>query len=281
MIEIGKYNLLNVLRHTSIGLYLGDNEGNDILLPNKYVPDNISVGDEIKVFVYKDSEDRIIATTLQPKITLHEFALLEVVMVNEFGAFLDWGLEKHLFVPFKEQAKKMEEGRFYIVFLYVDEKTDRLVASAKLNKFLSNEELTVEEGQEVDILIGESTDLGINVIINGLHKGLVYHNELFTKVRLGETVKGYIKKIREDNKIDVGLQKQGYENVEPNAEKILEKLKSNKGFLALTDNSSPEEILDQLEMSKKTFKKAIGLLYRNEVIRLEDKGIRLNKSNRN
>jgi len=227
------------------------------------------------VFVYKDSEDRLIATTLTPKILLNQFAYLKVEMVTQHGAFLDWGLEKQLFVPFREQALKMSEEKSYIVYMYLDKKTARLAASSKINHFLDNSSLTVSIGDEVDILICDSTNLGINVIINHLHKGLLYHNELFEKVKTGDTRKGYIKKIREDNKIDVQLQKQGYGNIEPNALIILEKLKANTGFLALTDESSPEMISNQLEMSKKTFKKAIGLLYKQKLIHLEKTGIRM------
>jgi hypothetical protein len=278
--EIGKYNMLEVLRRTSIGLYLGDKEGNDVLLPEKYVPRQTGVGEEIKVFIYKDSEDRIIATTLVPKIQLHQFALLQVEMANEVGAFLDMGLEKQLFVPFREQNQKMQAGKFYIVYMYLDPKTDRLVGSAKLNQFLDNKEITVQPGEEVDVLMWEPTDLGINVIINHRHKGLLYDNELFTEVEEGEIRRGYIKQIREDNKIDVQLQKSGYDNIiEPSSAALLAKLKSAEGgFLPLNDKSEPEEIARHLEMSKKTFKKAVGLLYRKKMISLEENGIRLIKT---
>ena len=195
-------------------------------------------------------------------------------MISQHGAFLDWGLEKQLFVPFREQARKMEEGKWYIIYMYRDEESDRLVASSKINGYLDNDELTVKVGDLVEILICESTDLGINVIINNIHKGLIYHNELFAKVNIGDIKKGYIKNIREDNKIDVQLQKQGYGNVEPSAQIILEKLKANGGFLELTDASAPEDIAKQLEMSKKTFKKAIGSLYKHHLINIEQMGIR-------
>jgi len=274
MIELGKYNTLEVRRKTSVGLFLSDREGNELLLPNKYIPEGIEIGEEIKVFIYKDSEDRIIGTTLTPKVFLHQFAYMKVEMISQHGAFLDWGLEKQLFVPFREQARKMEEGKWYIIYMYRDEESDRLVASSKINGYLDNDELTVKVGDQVDILICESTDLGINVIINNIHKGLIYHNELFAKVNIGDIRKGYIKNIREDNKIDVQLQKQGYGNVEPSAQIILEKLKANGGFLELTDASAPEDIAKQLEMSKKTFKKAIGSLYKNHLINIEQTGIR-------
>jgi len=274
MIEIGNYNTLKVLRETSVGAFLGDDEGHEVLLPGKYVPGEISVDSEIEVFVYRDSEDRLVSTTLKPKIMLHQFAVLQAVMVNQIGAFLDWGLEKNLFVPFREQGTKMLKGRWYMVYLYLDEQTDRLVASAKINRFLNNEQLTVKEGDEVDVMIWETTDLGVNVIINNLHKGLVYHNEFFAQVSPGDIRKGYISKIRDDNKIDVQLQMPGVGNIEPSAARILEILKTKDGFLPLTDNSEPEEIARILEMSKKTFKKAIGSLYKQKIIMIEKNGIR-------
>lgn len=275
MIEIGKYNTLKVLRETSVGAFLGDDEGHEVLLPGKYVPKEISVDSEIEVFVYRDSEDRLVSTNLRPKIQLHQFAVLQAVMVNQIGAFLDWGLEKNLFVPFREQGTKMLKGRWYMVYLYLDEQTDRLVASAKINRFLNNEQLTVKEGDEVEVMIWETTDLGVNVIINNLHKGLVYHNEFFAQVTPGDIRKGYISKIRDDHKIDVQLQMPGVGNIEPSAARILEILQTKDGFLPLTDNSEPEEIARHLEMSKKTFKKAVGSLYKQKIIMIEKDGIRL------
>ncbi len=277
MIQIGQYNTLKVSHETKSGLYLADEEGQEVLLPGKYIPKDIKTDDELSVFIYKDSEDRLIATTEQSKITLHQFAYLQAVDVNAYAAFIDWGLEKNLFVPYKEQPQKMIAGKWYIVYLYLDEQTDRLVGSANVHRFLKNEELTVQPGEEVDILIWQSTDLGYNVIINNLHKGLIYSNEIFTLVQIGDIKKGYIKKIREENKIDVELQKSGYENIEPNADKIVAQLKAYGGFLPLNDRSAPEDITQQLEMSKKTFKKAIGLLYKQQVIRLAEDGIYLNE----
>jgi len=275
MIAIGEYNELEVLRDTSAGLFLGDGEGNDVLLPGKYIPKETQIGDRLKVFIYKDSEDRPVATTETPRITLNHFALLKTVMVNEIGAFLDWGLEKHLFVPFREQNKKMEEGRHYLVYMFLDEKSDRLVASAKLNHFLDNEILTVRTGDEVELLIWDKTDLGYNVIINQKHKGLVYANEVFTELRPGAILTGFIRNIREDHKIDVSLQKQGYGQVEPSSQKILDVLRASNGFLGLGDHSTPEAIAAKLEMSKKTFKKAVGALYRKKMIVLKEDGIHL------
>ena len=275
MITLGEYNLLRIDRILDQGAYLVDEEDNDVLLPNKYMAENAKVDDVVEVFVYNDSEDRLIATNLTPKFTLNEFAFLQVKDVNRFGAFLDWGLEKEILVPFSEQNQRMEIDRWYIVRLLLDEKTNRLVASNKLSKFIETDHISVEEGDEVDLLVSEKTDLGYKVIIDDVHQGLVYANEVFRELNVGESLKGFVKNIREDGKIDISLQKQGYENVEPNAMKILKLLKEKEGFLALTDKSQPEAIYAQLEMSKKTFKKAIGGLYKRKLIRMTEEGIYL------
>jgi predicted RNA-binding protein (virulence factor B family) len=280
MLEIGKYNTLTILRDTKVGLFLGNttDDKDDILLPNKYVPKVFEIGEEIIVFVYLDHEERPVATTLQPYILVNEFALLRVNYINQVGAFMDWGMEKDILVPFKEQARPMEKGKRYLVYLYVDEKTNRLVASSKTNQFLSNENITVEKGEEVDIIVSHITELGINVIINEKHKGLLYKDEVYDEsIRTGDRAVGYIKNIRPDGKIDVSLQKQGYENVEPNAEKIVDELRASRGFLRLNDNSHPEDIKTVLKMSKKTFKKAIGSLYKDKLIEIKDDGIYLVK----
>ena len=275
MLHLGIKNTLRILRGTGVGMFLGDEEGNDVLLPKKYVPKNAIVGDDIEVFIYRDSEDRIIATNLEPKIQLNQFACLQVKSVTAIGAFLDWGLEKDLFVPFREQNKKMEEGRWYAVFLYLDEETDRLVASCKVNRYFEKENIDLQIGQEVDLLIFEETDLGLNAVINNKYKGLIYENEIFQRIKIGTRTKGFIKNLRDDNRVDLSLQKQGYANVEPNAERILEKLKANNGFLDVTDKSDSNYVMYQLEMSKKTFKKAVGALYRQKIIRIEDDGLYL------
>lgn len=281
MIEIGKYNTLTILRDTKVGLFLGneilDPEGiHDILLPNKYVPSQFEIGDELTVFVYLDHAERAVATTLEPYILLNEFALLRVNYVNQVGAFMDWGMEKDILVPFKEQARPMEKGKRYLVFLYMDEKTNRLVASSKTNQFLNNDPLTVENGEEVDLIVSHITEIGINVIINERHKGLVYKDEVYDDaIRTGDRLRGYIKTIRPDNKIDVSLHKLGYQNIEPNAQKILDELKASRGFLRLNDSSHPEDIKTVLKMSKKTFKKAIGSLYKDRKIEMKDDGIYL------
>jgi predicted RNA-binding protein (virulence factor B family) len=274
MIEIGKYNTLKIERDTQVGLFLTDGK-EDILLPNKYVPREFEIGEEIIVFVYLDHEERPVATTLEPYIYLNEFALLRVNYTNKFGAFLDWGLEKDLFVPFREQARPMEKGKRYLVYMYIDEKSNRLVGTSKINQFLNNENLTVEKGEEVDLIISHITDMGINVIINEQHKGLMYKDEVYEDLRTGDRMKGYIKTIRPDNKIDVSLQKEGFENIEPNAEKILDELRASRGFLRLNDDSHPEDIKTVLKMSKKTFKKAIGTLYKQKLIEIKEDGIYL------
>jgi len=281
MIEIGKYNTLTILRDTQVGLFLGtpetDPEGiHDVLLPNKYVPNEFEIGEELIVFVYLDHEQRPVATTLEPYILLNEFALLRVNYVNQVGAFMDWGMEKDILVPFKEQARPMEKGKRYLVYLYMDEKTNRLVASSKTNQFLNNEELTVEKGEEVELIVSHITEIGINVIINERHKGLLYKDEVYDDaIRTGDRMRGYIKNIRPDNKIDVALQIQGYQSIEPNADLIMNELRASRGFLRLTDNSHPEDIKTVLKMSKKTFKKAIGALYREKLIEIKEDGIYL------
>jgi len=277
MIEIGKYNTLEILRDTKVGLFLGNgNEAEDILLPNKYVPKKFEIGDQLTVFVYLDHEERPVATTLEPYILLNEFALLRVNYVNQVGAFMDWGMEKDILVPFKEQARPMEKGKRYLVYLYMDAKTNRLVASSKINQFLNNDNLTVEKGEEVALIISHITELGINVIINEQHKGLIYKDEVYNDaIRTGDKMRGFIKTIRPDNKIDVSLQVQGYESIEPNAQIILDELKASRGFLRLHDNSHPEDIKTVLKMSKKTFKKAIGLLFKQQLIDIKDDGIYL------
>ena len=280
MIEIGKYNTLTILRDTKVGLFLGnpkeDPEGTyDVLLPNKYVPNDFKIGDEITVFIYLDHEERPVATTLEPYIFLNEFALLRVNYVNQIGAFMNWGMEKDLLVPFKEQARPMEQGKRYLVYMYMDEKTNRLVASSKLNQFLNNNDITVEVGEEVDLIVSHITDLGINVIINEKHKGLLYKNEVYDDLRTGDRIVGFIKNIRPDGKIDVSVRKPGFEGIEPSSQAILDELKASRGFLRLNDNSHPEDIKTVLKMSKKTFKKAIGVLYKQKLIDIKDDGIHL------
>lgn len=273
--KIGQFNTLKIDRDTRVGLFLTDGK-EDVLLPNKYVPKVFEIGEELTVFVYLDHEERPVATTLVPYIFLNEFALLRVNYINQVGAFMDWGMEKDILVPFKEQARPMEKGKRYLVYLYMDGKTNRLVASSKTNQFLDNENITVEKGEEVDLIISHITEIGINVIINQKHKGLVYKDEVYDDaIRTGDKMKGYIKLVRPDGKIDVSLHKQGFESIEPNSEIIMNELRASRGFLRLNDNSNPEDIKTVLKMSKKTFKKAIGLLYKEKRIEIKDDGIHL------
>jgi predicted RNA-binding protein (virulence factor B family) len=277
VIEIGKYNTLEILRHTSVGLYLGDESGEDVLLPNKYCPDEYEIGGKIEVFVYRDYAERKIATNIDPKIKLHEFAFLQVNAVSEVGAFLDWGLEKDLLVPFKEQRQKMEQGRWYVVYLNLDEKSYRLYASNKTDKFLSNDDLSIEEGDMVSLMVLSRSDIGYNVIVNSKHKGLVFANEVFRTLNVGDRLTGYVKKIREDNKIDISLQPIGYEQFnDVNVNRIISLLETNNGVLLLSDKSSPEEIYAVAGMSKKAFKRAVGALYKAERVLLEKEKIILN-----
>ncbi|MCG8697653.1 MAG: S1-like domain-containing RNA-binding protein [Bacteroidales bacterium] len=275
MIELGIYNKLLVTRFTGNGLYLRDEEGEEVLLPNKYVPKGVKVDEELNVFVYNDSEDRPVATMQVPKITLEKFAPLKVSTVTNFGAFMDWGMEKELLVPFKEQTYPLQEGETYVIYLYLDEQTNRLVGSAKIDAFLNNHETGLNEGDEVNVMVYQKTEMGYKVIINDLHEGLVFKNEVFKPIEIGFQSKAYIKQIREDEKIDISLQKIGYGHIEEGAEGILERIKSNGGFLPLTDKSSPEEISNVLGLSKKAFKKAIGNLYKQKLVRIETDGVYL------
>lgn len=276
VIDIGKFHDLEILRHTSVGLFLGDAEGEDVLLPNKYCPEEYEIGDKLHVFVYRDFAERKVATNIIPKIQLHEFALLKAVVVNEIGAFLDWGLEKHLLVPFSEQRMSMEEGRWYVVYLDLDAGSDRLYGSNKIDKILSNQELRVEENDEVDLLVYHESELGFSVIVNHCHDGLLYKNEVFQVLDIGDKLKGFVKKIRPENKLDISIFPTGYKKlIDKNAEEIYRILKEGHGFLELSDKSSPNEIYVQLSMSKKAFKKAIGTLYKEKRIVIEETQIRL------
>ncbi len=229
----------------------------------------------IDVFVYLDNEERLVAVTDTPYIQKGEFALLRCNAVNEFGAFMDWGMVKELFCPFVEQAFKMKEGGWYLVYCYLDEKTERLVASSKTNRFLTNNNLTVEIHEEVDLIVSHPSNLGMNVIINNSHLGLIYKDDIFKDLSVGDKIKGYVKKIREGNKIDVTLQKMGYRNIEPSAKELLKLISIHNGKLSITDKSSPEEIKSIAQMSKKSFKKAVGNLYKRRLISLKNDGIYL------
>ncbi|MCW9708173.1 CvfB family protein [Fodinibius salsisoli] len=276
MLTLGTFHTLSVDRQIVHGYILKEDQGEEVLLPTKLANRDLQKGENARVFIYKDGEERTTATMQNPKITLHNMASLEVKDINRYGAFLDWGLDKDLFLPHREQTVKLKEGQRYFVYLYLDEETDRLVASMKIDRFLDNETITVEEEEKVDLWILDKTDLGYNVAINEKHRGLIYHNEFFSDVAHGDKTTGYIKQIRSDNKIDVTLRPIGYDKVEGAADRILHRLKeTDEGFLDLHDKSHPNKIRKRLEMSKKTFKKAIGGLYREDIIRIEDDGIYL------
>ena len=273
MIQLGKINLLEIKRFVSFGLYLGDDE-DEVLLPIKYHQREYEEGEKIPVFVYLDNEGRGIATTLTPKITLNSFAVLTAREVNDFGAFFEMGIEKDLFVPFKEQREKVQAGDSYLVYMYIDDKTERLVGTTKINKFLNPDTSELQENQKVNVLVFAENQLGYSVIVDNQFRGMLYHNELLQKPTIGEMYETYISAIRPDGKIDVRQQKSGTQAVDENVEKLRELLEK-KGFVTLTDNSTPEEIYEQLKMSKKAFKKAVGNLYKNREILIEDNGIRL------
>jgi predicted RNA-binding protein (virulence factor B family) len=281
MIEIGKYNDLEILRETSIGLYLGTAGGEDVLLPNRYCPEHYTIGDNIRVFVYPDNEGRKIATTLVPKVLVNEFAFLQVRSVEPVGAFLDWGLDKDLLVPFREQRQRMEKGRWYIVYMTVDEKTNRLFATNKIEQRLNNEHLEIAAGDKADLLILQKTDLGFSAIINNRYKGLIYDSEIFREINVGQQVTGYVKHIRDDHKIDLSLQPIGYhQSADTHTDLILRKLMENGGVLPFNDKSPPDLIYSELGISKKAFKRAIGSLYKDHTIAITEDGISLTHESR-
>jgi predicted RNA-binding protein (virulence factor B family) len=269
MIKLGEVNNLMVNRGSAMGFFLIDTSGEEVFLPFKYAPDNLQLKDVIDVFIYNDSEDKLIATTQTPKITLNTFAALKVVDAASFGAFMDWGLDKDLLVPFKEQATKMYDHKTYVVYLFLDETSDRLVATTKINRYLDNTDCDLKANQEVDLLVFEDFDLGYFAIINNKYKGLIYKNEIYSPIKVGDSLKGYVKQIKEGNLIDLSLQKIGFENVDINSQLILDYLKKNNGVITLHDNSDPDDIRRLLGMSKKTFKKAIGILYRQKLVKIE------------
>ena len=275
MVEIGKLNKLKIVKAVEFGLYLDGGEAGEILLPARYVPDKYELNQVLDVFIYKDSEDRIIATTGMPYAQVGEFALLKVVSVDRFGAFLDWGLMKDLLVPFNEQQVRMESGKRYIVRVLLDEKTHRIIASSRIEKFLDLTPAEFNEGDEVEILVANESEIGYKVIINNSYTGLIYYNEIFQDIERGQKTKAYIGKKREDNKIDLRLNKPGYEKIDRLADSILKKLKDNNGFLPLNDKSDSGEIYILFRESKKTFKKAVGALYKMKKISIENSGIRL------
>ena len=274
-IELGKYNTLEVVKEVDFGMYLDGGEEGEILLPSRYVPQDCKVGDELNVFIYLDNEERLVATTLTPLVQVGQFACLEVAWINQYGAFLNWGLMKDLFVPFREQKMKMQVGKKYVVHAHLDDESYRIVASAKVERYLSKEKAAYEPGQEVDILIWQKTDLGFKTIINNEYGGLLYENEIFQPLHTGMTMKAYVKQVREDGKIDLLLQKPGQAKVEDFSVTLLDYIRDQGGRTTLNDKSPAEEIYATSGVSKKTFKKAVGDLYKKHLVVLEEDEIKI------
>jgi uncharacterized protein len=275
MAEIGKVNRLAVKSIRDYGVHLDGGAFGDILLPTRDVPENCQSGDELAVFVYVDREDHLRATTQKPVVSVGQFALLPVVSNSDSGTYLDWGLELDLFVPRSEQQQRMREGRSYVVFVFVDARTRRITASSKLDKFLGHQPPEFEEGEEVDLLVYERTDLGYKAVVNLIHEGMIYENEVFQQLYPGQQLKGYIKKVRDDFKIDLLLQQPGYRGVDSVSQSILAIMKAHGGHIAVTDKSQPEAIYSLFGISKKTFKKAVGALYKKRLISIDDDQITL------
>ena len=275
LIVLGRVNYLQVVKSLDFGIYLDGGEDGEILMPTRYVPENTQPEDWMNVFIYLDSEDRLLATTERPYAQVGDFAFMKVTAVTEFGAFLDWGLPKDLMVPFREQQQKMIAGERYLVHIYEDAKTKRIAASSKIDHFIGKKEHEYEVGEEVDLLIAQETELGIKVIVDGKDWGVLYRNEVFKELPLGTKTIGYIKNIREDKKLDISLEKVGYEKVIGITEEILKILTERGGFIELSDKSEPEAIYEVFETSKKNYKKAIGDLFKRRLIMIEKDGIRL------
>lgn len=274
-IKLGKYNQLEVVKEVDFGVYLNGDEDGEILLPKRYVPEGTKPGDILNVFIYLDMEERLVATTLQPYVQVGEFACLEVAWVNQFGAFLNWGLMKDLFVPFREQKMKMQKGKRYVVYVHLDEESYRIVASAKIEHFLSTEKPDYQPGQEVEVLVWQRTELGYKVIVENKFSGMLYHNEIFQPLEVGMRLTAFIKQVRPDGKIDLVLQKAGARKVDDFSEVLWQYIKDNDGFTPLNDKTDAEVIYHTFGVSKKTFKKAVGDLYKKRRIVLEEDGIHL------
>lgn len=277
-IELGKFNQLEVVKEVDFGVYLDGGEEGEILLPTRYVPEDCKIGDILNVFLYLDMDERLIATTLTPFVQVGQFACLEVSWVNQYGAFLNWGLMKDLFVPFREQKMKMQVGRKYVVHAHLDEESYRIVASAKVERYLSKEKPEYTAGEEVNILIWQKTDLGFKAIIDNKYSGLLYENEIFSSIETGMEIKAFVKQVRGDGKVDLILQKPGFEKVDDFAKTLLDYIKEQGGRIHLNDKSPAEDIYDTFGVSKKTFKKGVGDLYKKRLITLHEDGIALVES---
>ena len=278
MLAPGQYYTLTVSRNTDFGQFLIDDDGDEILLPNRYVTQEIQPGDPIEAFVYTDSEDRPVATTEHPMLLAGEAAYLEAVDKTLHGAFFDWGISaKNLFMPVRNMVGRIDTGKKYIVYMYVDAVSNRLTGTTKLNPFIRNEEISVAPGNEVNILVALKNDLGYRVIVNNRHWGMIYSNQIFSRVEIGDKLKGYITRITEDNRIDVSLQKQGFDEVKDAADKLVGLLQENGGILPVGDKSDPEEVRRRTRMSKKVFKRAVGTLLKQGKIEAKDTTIVLKK----
>lgn len=275
MARLGRINKLTVKRMREYGAHLDGGESGDIILPSRDLPENCRPGDEIVVFVYRDGEDRLRATTRKPLATVGRFAALRVVETTAAGAYLDWGLQSDLFVPKSEQMGQMVAGREYVVFVFLDEKTGRVIASSKLEKFLDRQPPDYAEGEEVELLIYDQSELGYKAVVNQAHAGMLYKNEVFRRLVVGQELTGYIKKVRADLKIDLTLKQPGYQAVKDISQTILEIIQARGGRIAVTDKSPPAEIYALFGVSKKSFKKAIGALYQKRLITIDPQGITL------
>ena len=274
-IRLGDYNLMKVVKEVDFGMYLDGGVEGEILLPKRYVPEGLKMGDDIKVFVYLDQDERPVGTTLQPLAKVGEFAWLEVAWVNEYGAFLNWGLMKDLFCPFREQKRRMERGQHYIVYVGIDEDSYRIVASAKVEHFLSHDVPGYRHGDEVSLLVWQKTELGFKVIVDNRFAGLVYEGQVFRQLTTGDRLKGYVDRVRPDGKLDITIQPTGRRNTEEFSDVLLQYLRDNNGQCDLGDKSPAELIADRFKVSKKTFKKAVGDLYKRRLIEICDNGLRL------
>lgn len=275
MVQVGQYNTLQVVKEVDFGMYLDGGDGEEILLPKRYVPKDLKTGDEISVFVYHDNEGRLIATTDRPFAIVGDIAMMEVADANSSGAFLKWGIMKDVFIPISLQEKRMRQGDKRLVRLFIDEKTGRVTASEKIDKYLSNYELTLNEHQPVDLLVFQKTDIGYKVIINNRHLGVLHYNEVFKDLSIGDKLKGFIKTIRPDNKIDVSLGTKGYAKIPEEEERIMALLRANSGYLPYNDKSDPTDIYDFFGMSKKAFKMTLGALYKKRLVSFTQTGTKL------
>jgi predicted RNA-binding protein (virulence factor B family) len=275
MARLGRINKLTIKRISDYGAHLDGGDSGDIILPSRDLPDECQAGEELVVFVYKDGEDRLRATTSKPLVTVGHFAPLTVVETTPAGAFLDWGLHHDLFVPKSEQRQLMVKGKSYVVFAFLDEQNERIIASSKLDKFLDRHPPDYAEGEEVSLLIYEQTDLGFKAVVDQTHNGILYKNEVFRQLEIGQELTGYIKKVRVDQKLDLCLKQPGYQGVKDISQTILEMITAKGGRIAVTDKSPPEEIYAIFGVSKKTFKRAIGTLYQKRLITIDAEGIRL------